>query len=385
MSRPRRAIGLDISTQTVSAMLIEAAEENGRPVEVAISTDWTASRPYSCERDRRDPARWVEIVRECIRELCDKIPQATDAEAIGVSTTFPGTFAVLQDGSISPDWASLYDNTDDAGASSAKFETELGDAEAEVFNRMSPGNMAIGFANLIKNRGLVQKNAPAVVSCNSAFGHSLLRSSGLQADPHGTVIDFTQAAISGLYDPKTGGAVPQAVEKLLNAIAPEVDCGLLREQLPAAAPAWRNVLPEESVAAVRKFLGLPGLKAVSIGAGDSPAGVSVLAGDPDTIINVRGSSDTPILVVDSPRRRTGPRETVFHYPSAASKSFDDSPWHVAVPMLRSGRVWDWVKALGGVTDDSVLENMAKDALIRRLRSAPGSLGRAALVTSCGTG
>ena len=365
MSAIRDIIGIDISTQTITAMLIGVAEENGAPVELVISSAWTESRPCRDEIGRKNPAVWVELVRECIAGLKRKAREAEGAEAIGVSTTFPGCFAVLLDGSIDPSFASLYDNTNDDGICAAEFDDALGRAESETLSRMWPGNMAIGLAHVVRSGGLRLDTVTGVVPPNTAFAHELLRAAGLAPDPAGLVTDFTQATIGGLYDSRTGEPVPPGVADLLRRAVPEIDPEHLRSLLPSPVPSWRNAIPAEALTSVRTLLGLPKLISISIGAGDSPLGTLALLSGTDTVINVRGSSDSPMIVVDSPKPRAGPRETVLHYPLPTATCLGDSPWCVVAPMLRSGRVWDWVRNLrfpdGDASADSELEALALEA------------------------
>lgn len=366
MSAIRHIIGIDLSTQTITAMLIGVAEQSGLPAELIISSAWTESRPCGDEIGRKSPAVWVELVRECIAGLCRKAREAQMAEAVGVSTTFPGCFAVLCDGSIDPRWASLYDNTNDAGMCSGELDDALGRAESETLSRMWPGNMAIGLARLIKSEGLRLDAAAGIVPPNTAFAHELLRSARGAPDPAGLVTDFTQAVIGGLYDSRTGAPVPPGVADLLTRAVPGFDADHLRGLLPTPVPSWRNTIPADALPAVRDLLGLPKLVSISIGAGDSPLGSLALLSGSDTVINVRGSSDSPMIVVDSPKPRTGPRETVLHYPLPTATCLGDSPWCVVAPMLRSGRVWDWVRRLrfpeGGPDADARLEALALEAL-----------------------
>jgi sugar (pentulose or hexulose) kinase len=374
MSEIRHIIGIDISTQTITAILIGAREENGAPVELVISSAWTESRPCRDEIGRKSPAVWVELVRECIAGLKKKAREAEMAEAVGVSTTFPGCFAVLHDRAIDPRFGSLYDNTDDAGICSGGLDEALGRAESETINRMWPGNMAIGLAHLVRSEGLRLDDAAAVVPPNTAFAHELLRLAGFIPDPGDLMTDFTQATISGLYDLRSGEPVPPGVADLLAKAMPGFDADLLRSLLPKPAPSWRNTIPAESLPAVRELLGLPKLASVSIGAGDSPLGTLALLSGSNTVINVRGSSDSPMIVVDSPRPRTGPRETVLHYPLPTATGLTDSPWCVVAPMLRSGRVWDWVRNLrfseGDGDADAQLEALALEAARRGSSSKP---------------
>jgi len=365
MNTIRHVLGIDISTQTITAMLAGVVEENGRPTELVISSAWTESRPCSDGVSRKSPSVWVELVRECISGLKSRAREAEMAEAIGVSTTFPGCFTIARDGSIDPRFVSLYDNTEDSGICGEAFEDALGEAETDTVNRMWPGNMAIGLAALVK-AGMSLRDMGKIVPPNTAFAHELLRRAGSPADPAGLFSDFTETAISGLYDARTGAPLPAGVRALISRALPEVSMDQLLGLLPATAPSWRNVVPPEALAGLRELLGLPHLNAVSIGAGDSPLGTLALMGDRDTVINVRGSSDSPMIVVDAPRHRSGARETVLHYPLPTATKMSDSPWCVVAPMLRSGRVWDWVRSLrfpeGDVDADAKLEALALKSL-----------------------
>lgn len=372
MSAMRHVIGIDISTQTITAMLAGVVEQDGRPTDLVISSAWTESRPCRDEISRKSPSIWVELVRECISGLQAKARETEMAEAIGVSTTFPGCFVIARDGSIDPRFVSLYDNTEDAGICGGELEEALGVAEADTVNRMWPGNMAIGLAALWK-RGLSLGDAAKIVPPNTAFASELLKRAGLPTDPAALFSDFTETAISGLYDARTGEPLPEGVRALLARVLPEVSMDQLIGLLPATAPSWRNIIPPKALSSVRELLGLPHLDAVSIGAGDSPLGTLALMGDRDTVINVRGSSDSPMIVVDGPKPRIGSRETVLHYPLPTATKMSDSPWCVVAPMLRSGRVWDWVRSLrfpdGDGEADNKLEALALEAL-RRNPSAP---------------
>ncbi len=382
MAETRWVLGIDISTQTITAMLLGVAEVSGSPSEVVISGDWIASRSYADGADRKTPAAWVGSVRECISELKKKFRETELVESIGLSTTFPGAFPVLRTRGLDPDLVSLYDNTDDGGTADPEFEELLGCAESETLNRMWPGNMAIGMAHLVRSAGLRLEDVAVVAPPNTAFAHALLNECGQRPDPAELVSDFTQTAISGLYDARTGAPAPPGVLDVLKRAVPGQDWGTLADLLPRAEPSWRNVVPKESLDAVRTLTGLPDLKAISIGAGDSALGALALSAGPDVIVNVRGSSDSPAVVVESPRGRTTLRETVLHYPLPSVTSLKDSPWCVVAPMLRSGRVWDWVRNLGfpggGADADRELEALAVDALKKRLRSPDGSLERSPL-------
>jgi len=159
------------------------------------------------------------------------------------------------------------------------------------------------------------------------------------------------------------------VRALIAELLPQVPIDQLVDLLPRTAPSFRNVIAPGALPAVRELLGLPCLTGVSIGAGDSPLGTLALMGDRDTVVNVRGSSDSPMIVVDSPMPRTGPRETVLHYPLPSAARIADSPWCVVAPMLRSGRVWDWVRSLrypaGDGEADAKLEALALEAFLRK--------------------
>jgi len=374
MSAIRYVIGVDISTQTVTAMLIGVAEHDGSPVELVACGEWMESRPCRDEISRKSPALWVELVRKCVAGLMEKAREVELVEAIGVSTTFPGCFAILKGGAVDPRFASLYDNTDDAGLCEGAFDEALGRAECETLSRMWPGNMAIGLAHLVKTEGLRLDNAAGIVPPNTAFACELLRSAGHKPNAETLFSDFTQTAIGGLYDARTGEPVPRGVAALLEEAMPEIDVAWLRALLPRAAPSWRNVVPDRALVGVRKLLGLPKLVSVSIGAGDSPLGTLALMADRETVINVRGSSDSPMIVVDAPKPRTGVRETVLHYPLPTAASLSDSPWCVVAPMLRSGRVWDWVRNLG--FDEGDPEADAKlEALALEAARASGRDGR----------
>lgn len=266
MDQIRHVVGIDISTQTITAMLIGVAEENGLPAELILSSAWMASRPCRAELERKTPEVWVRLIRECIEDL-KRIARETEfVEALGISTTFPGAFAISRDGSIDPAWASLYDNTDPAGMMDPEFDELLGRAEEDTLNRMWPGNMVVGLAHLVKG-GLRLDDVSAFVPPNTAFAYQLLKSAG-QVVPYGELFsDLTETTISGLYDSRTAEALPASVENLLSKAVPGLDLDHLRALIPKTQPSWRNVIPEHSVGAVRSLLGLPHLNSVSIGAG----------------------------------------------------------------------------------------------------------------------
>ena len=372
-------LGVDISTQTVTAMLAGVQEENGEPRELVISSAWIARRPCASETERKTPTVWLRRLRECVSDLKRAARQTELVESIGISTTFPGAFTILKDGSIDPALVSLYDNTDDAGINDEVFGELLGRAESHSLSRMWPGNMTLGVAHLVASEGLKLDDAAAIVPPNTAFAYALRQSLGEAPDPSGLFSDFTQTAISGMYDARTGEAAPGAVLELLEAALPRHNWPALKSLLPGAQPAWRNVLDGRGAVEARSLLGLPNLKAVSIGAGDSPLGTLTLLPDADTIVNVRGSSDSPILTVDAPRPRMTQRETVLHHPLPSATSLGDAPWSVVAPMLRSGKVWDWVRRLRYADNDDAadaeLEWLATDALKKRLRAPAGSLER----------
>lgn len=365
MNPIRHLIGIDISTQTVSAILIGVLESDSRPVELIISSAWVESLPCRDEISRKSVDVWVDLVRDCIRRLKRKAKEAEVAEAIGISTTFPGCFTILRDGRIDPRFVSLYDNTNDAGICGGSYDIELGRAESETCNRMWPGNMAIGLAHLMRSMGLTLDMAAGVVPPNTAFAHQLLRSAGYDGGCGELVTDFSHLGISGLYDARSGEPVPPGVADLLEKAVPGIDIGMLKNLLAKPVPSWRNCVPAGAMPALRKLLGLQELKSVSVGAGDSPLGALALLSDRDTIINVRGSSDSPMIVIDSPKPHLGTREVVLHYPMPTAVGLNDAPWCVVAPMLRSGRVWDWVRGLrfdiDDPTADEALENLALQA------------------------
>ena len=372
MSGVKHAIGIDISTQTITAALIGVEEDGGVPRGLTISGAWAASRPCRDEADRKNPSVWLGLIRECIADLKRNAPEAEQAVAIGISTTFPGIFAIPRGGVIDPSLVSLYDNTDDSGICGGDYEEALGAAEAETLNRMWPGNMALGLVRLIKTCGLRLKETSALVPPNTAFSFELLRAVGHAPDPAALFSDFTETLIGGLYDARTAQPAPPNVARLLELAVPGIDSALVRELLPRAVPSWRNTVPTEALPAVRNLLGLPNLTAVSIGAGDSPLGTLALFPGPDAALNIRGSSDSPVIAIDVPKPHTQPRETVLHYPLPTVTSASDSPWCVVAPMLRSGKVWDWVRRLrfsdGDLNADFELEKLAREALNRRLAS-----------------
>lgn len=367
MNSIKHVIGIDISTQTVSAMLIGVVEVDGRPVELVISSAWVESRVCRDEFRRKSPGVWIELVRECVAGLKRKAREAETAEAIGVSTTFPGCFAILCGGEVDAQFVSLYDNTDDAGICSGEYETELGRAESETCSRMWPGNMAIGLARMMIRDRLRLDMVDGIVPPNTAFSHQLMRLVGVDAAE--LITDFSQAAIGGLYDARSGEPVPSAVDDLLTKAVPGMDSPTLRSLLPRLAPAWRNTIPADAVGAVGDLLGLAKLKSISIGAGDSPLGALALISGADTVINVRGSSDSPMIIVDSPRSRDGARENVLHYPLPTATRLSDSGWCVVAPMLRSGRVWDWVRRLR-FDDDSPNADVELERLARQAATNP---------------
>jgi sugar (pentulose or hexulose) kinase len=309
------------------------------------------------------------VARKCIGDLCEVAPEARSARGIGVSTTFPGVFAIDRHGVTSPESASLYDNSEDAGLCGGGFEKALARAEDDTLNRMWPGNMAVGLIHLVKDCALRLDGLSAIVPPNTAFAHALLRAAGCEVDPRELGSDFTQTVIGGLYDARTARLLPEGVRALLAQAAPEIDCALLAKLLPEAVPAWTNVVSRETRQAVREFLRLPELGAVSIGAGDSALATLALLPGADSVLNVRGSSDTPVLIVGMPKPRTEDREAVLHYPMVTAPSIAEAEWCVAAPMLRSGRVWDWVKRLRFSEDDpdadTELERLASQALARR--------------------
>lgn len=383
MADIRYVIGIDISTQAISAMLIGVEEIDCSPRELILSGAWMASRPCKEEADRKSPATWVRLVQECIADL-KKLTRETDhTVSIGVSTAFSGAFPVFRDGSIDPWRVSLYDNTDDAGICEGRYEEALAKAEADTLNRMAPGNMAIGLLNLIKNRGLRLDEVAAVLPPNSAFAYALLQAAQKSVYPASIYADYTQTLIGGLYDIRTGQPIPSGVESLLHEVLPDIDLRHLKALLPVPQPAWRNLLDAESVDAARDLFQLPNLTAISIGAGDSPLGALALLPGADTVMNVRGSTDSPLMMIDHPVHRNTPREVVFHYPLPTAKSVSDSPWTVVAPTLRSGKLWDWVRHLRFSSNDPnadiQLEAMAIDSLKRRLRAPEGSAARMPLI------
>ncbi len=376
MDHIKYALGVDISTQTVTVMLAGVVERDSRPSELIVSGAWVASRPCRSNIERRTPGVWAELVCECIEELKLQARETYLVRAVGISTTFPGIFAIMRDGTMNPQFASLYDNTDSAGMCDPEFEELLARAESDTLNRIWPGNMAVGLAHLVKTQRLDINDVAALVPPNTAFAYALLKKAGFVPAPSDLFSDLTQTAISGMYDSRTGTSLPAGVVELLRSTLPEINPAAVRELLPAVRPSWTNAIPVAALSGVRDLLGLPELAAISIGAGDSPLGSLALYVDRDTVINVRGSSDSPMIVADAPRERSASRETVLHYPMPSARSMKDSPWCVVAPMLRSGRVWDWVRALRfddrNSASDRALELMAVDALKARLRAPAGS-------------
>lgn len=388
----RYVVGVDISTQTVTAMLIGVREAGSgpageaigaQPVELELSGEWTASRPCRSDAERKSPQTWVGLVRECLGELKSRVRETSLAEAVGVSTTFPGLFPILRAGggegfAIDPAKVSLYDNTDDAGLCAVGGERLLSAAESDTLNRMWPGSMAVGLVALIRNRGLRIEDTAALVPPNTAFAWALIREAGFDCPPDSLFSDFTQTSISGLYGVPDLRPLPEHVAQMLEACG-QVCRHAILDLLPRTGPSWRNVVGPNALPAVRNLLGLPLLNAVSIGAGDSPLGSLALMSGADTVINVRGSSDSPMILVDRPASRSGGRETVLHYPLPAVVSPAEPPWLAVAPMLRSGRVWDWVRGLrfpdAGAEADRELEDLAARALKRRLSAPPGSAQR----------
>lgn len=371
MKTTRYAVGVDISTQTVTAVLVGVVESDGAVADLILNEQWHACRPYAGDDQRRSPAAWVALVRDCIAELRSRAPETKNAMGLGVSTTFPGTLAVDKSGGVDPRLVSFYDNTDDAGICDGDFEEALARAESDTLNRMWPGNMAIGLIHLVKDRGLRLDQLAAIVPPNTAFAHGLLRAAGVGVDPKALFSDFTQTVIGGLCDARTAAPLPGGVRDLLTRALPGIDLATLELLLPQAAPAWTNVLTNDARNAVRSLLGLPALEAVSLGAGDSALGTLALRPESDGILNVRGSSDTPVLIVDSPQARTTAREVLLHYPMVTSPSMSQSTWCAAAPILRSGRVWDWVRRLrypdATPEADAALEQLALEALLHRSR------------------
>jgi|GEM_PF-970053 len=383
MSNIKYAIGIDISTQAISGMLLGIRETAGMPSEPIIPEAWTSSIPYPDEKARKSPAKWIELIIECTAQLRKIAAETELAEAIGVSTIFPGIFPILNDGSIDPNYVSLYDNTDDAGTCVPELDDALGLAEQDTLNRMWPGNMAIGLVHLVRSCGLQIDNVVMFLPPNSAFAYALLNAGGIDVRPSEIVSDFTETVISGLYHSGTIEPVSRGIENLLQKVLPELSADRLKRLLPNAVPSWRNTIPSSTIASVRTLLGLPNLKAISIGAGDSPLGALALFPDADTIVDVRGSTDSPMLMIKAPRPRITQRETVLHYPLPTAKSLADAPWCAVAPTLRSGKVWDWVRRLrfddSDTNADRQLERLAIEALERRLTACPGSFEHSPLI------
>lgn len=370
MHNTRYAIGLDISTQTVTAALAGVDETDTAPTQLVMDDGWRVGRRCSTDQERRSPGVWVELARQCIADLAATVPEAASARGLGISTTFPGILSVDIHGSVLPGFVSLYDNLEDAGLCGGAFESELARAEDDTLNRLWPGSMAVGLVHLVKDLGLRLENLHALVPPNTAFALALLIAAGVSVDPRRLKSDFTQTIIGGLYDSRSGQPLPQGVRDLLAASAPAIDLSVLDSLLPEAVPSWTNVVPDEHLYAVRSLLGLPELEAVSVGAGDSALGTLALLPGPNTVLNVRGSSDTPIMVVNNPPgKRTTNREIVLHYPMVTAPSISQAEWCIAAPILRTGRVWDWVKRLRFAEDDpssdSELERMVIEALEKR--------------------
>ena len=115
-----------------------------------------------------------------------------------------------------------------AGKKISDFEKELGRAEADTFNRVWPGNVAVGLLRLAASGGLDFGKLSAIVPPNTAFAHTLLRMAEFSQDPAQLFSDFTQTVISGLYDARTGSPLPQGTLDLLAAAAPDVRWDRLR-------------------------------------------------------------------------------------------------------------------------------------------------------------
>jgi len=88
------AAGIDISTQTVSAMLVGVREVEGKLSELLIVPGWVVSRPYGGPSERKDPLAWVRLARECLADLLAAVPEAGLVQGLRVSTTFPGAFPI---------------------------------------------------------------------------------------------------------------------------------------------------------------------------------------------------------------------------------------------------------------------------------------------------
>ncbi len=352
MSNIRWVIGVDISTQAITAMLLGVMEENNAPLQLLISSELVASRTCSEKTARRDPSVWVELLCECIKELKMRSADVERVEAVGASTTFPGTFPILSNGNIVPDLVRLYDDADDAGILSGTYEELLGKVENATLNRVWPGCMLIGISSLVKCEKLDLSSLSAIVPPNTALAYQLLRMSSFDVSIRTLFSDFSQTAISCVYDARSFEPLPDECLELFNFIDSEIEWRKLKWLLPATRPSWRNIVPGEAMESVRKLSGLPNLKSISIGAGDSALGNLALSFNKTRIINVRGSSDTPIIIVNKLNKKECRRETLLHYPLPSMHTLNYSNWCAAAPMLRSGRVWDWVKALRYSPDDA---------------------------------
>lgn len=374
MQAVRYAIGIDISTQTVSAALAGVREHCGDPVEVHIDPRWLASASYSCDEERKLPSAWVRLAKHCIEQLICGVPEARLSTGIGISTTFPGTF-VFTSLESDPPYCVLYDSTQDAGLLSGGFEEELADAERGTLNRTWPGSMSVGLVHLMRDAGLKLDGLAAVVPPNTAFAHALLRKAGYLTDPLALGSDFTQTIIGGLYAAPQAAPLPESVRQMLRAAIPGLDTTRLEALLPQARPAWTNAVPGQALYRVREYLGLPALEAVSIGAGDSALAVLPLCPDSDTVADVRGSSDTPVMLVSFPQPVECGRERLLHYPMVTAADTRTALWCGAAPILRTGRVWDWVRRLrfdgSDTAADTELERLAVEALVRQLSSVGG--------------
>ncbi len=362
----RWVVGLDISTQSVSALLVGIESADKDVCRLLLDINARAHASFPSESSRKDPDCWVDMLADLIRDLKARHCETSLVESIGVSTTFPGTFPILDDGKVKASAVRLYDNQD-VGA------LDVNDGvppivEHTTANRVWPGTMLAAVCSLLESGQLNLSDTAAILPCNTAFAYTLLSRAGCCPDPRALPSDFTNTVIGCLYDAHSYKPVPEPVAHLIKNVTGSDAGDSLSRMLPRAKPSWTNVIDDECVSRVASLLDLPRLQAVSIGCGDSALGTLPFAARSNQIVNVRGSSDTPIATIDHLRQAGSRRENVLHFPTAYCADPGRDHWHVAAPILRTGRVWDWVKSLRGgegeLDADSRLETLAREAFLR---------------------
>lgn len=354
---PDLVLGVDISTGGVKVMLMAVAPDGALAPPASLEDCVVQAEHEACGLSGRDPASWLATFRICLNTLSARFPdEVARVRAAGLSTIFPGLYPLPKDGDLDLSLVRLY-NDQDSTEVITQHAGAFAELERENRNVVYPGTMVANLL-LLRESGRLPDDIAYLAPPNTAFIWQLYREAG--EGPRELVSDFSQLVIGGVLEPRRFERC-RALGRLFGS-----------DDLPFAEPrpSWHNVLTGggDALARLRNALGLPMIESLAIGAGDSACGAlalgAVLSDGGSRLVNIRGTSDTPIVIARRPYAARGRRfqECLFHYPSPVTADARTAEWYASASILRSGAAWHWTKSICGLDHDE-LEEAAKQSLI----------------------